>query len=86
MQSPAAGVTDTGLLRRPNKGQTGGGGRGMATDASAEQDPSCQACLELAGLGISVLVPLGDLPRDPGKVASPCWASVVSSVKWDCKD
>ena len=53
----------------------------MASEASAGQDPSCQACLELAGLGISVLVPLGDLPRDPGKVASPCWASVVSSVK-----
>ena len=58
----------------------------MASEASAGQDPSCQACLELAGLGISVLVPLGDLPRDPGKVASPCWASVVSSVTWGCKD
>lgn len=50
---------------------------GMASEASAGQDPCCQACSELAGLGIAVLVPLGDLSRDPGKLASPCWASVI---------
>lgn len=41
-----------GLLRRPSKGQMGGGGTGMASEASAGQDPSCQAYWELTGLGI----------------------------------
>ena len=43
-----------GMLRRPSKGQMGRGGQamGMAGEASAGQDPSCQAYWELTGLGI----------------------------------
>lgn len=63
------------MFRRLSKDQTGRGGTGVASESSAGQHTSCQACL-----GISVLVPLAAEGPWAGCFTSPGLCLLICKV------